>query len=64
MYFKNIIIFHKKRNYVFKNHNYVFTKKYILFTGKSIIFVSFLLSSIYETAEKLLKTPRNLSADI
>ncbi|GEM_PF-1276726 len=39
-------------------------KSIYFFTGKSIIFVSFLLSSIYETAEKLLKTPRNLSADI
>lgn len=29
-------------------------KSIYFFTGKSIIFVSFLLSSIYETAEKLL----------
>ena len=51
MYFRNIIIFHEKRNYVFKNRNYVFIKSIYFFTGMFFVFVSFLLSGIYETAE-------------
>ena len=42
MYFKNIIIFHEKRNYVFKNRNYVFIKKYILFYRDVLRFCIFL----------------------
>lgn len=56
MYFRNIIIFHEKRNYVFKNRNYVFIKKYILFLqGCS----SFLYLSYCQMFTKLLKTAEN-----
>lgn len=56
MYFRNIIIFHEKRNYVFKNRNYVFIKKYILFLqGCS----SFLYLSYCQVFTKLLKTAEN-----
>lgn len=43
MYFRNIIIFHEKRNYVFKNRNYVFIKKYILFYRDVLRFCIFLI---------------------
>lgn len=63
MYFRNIIIFHEKRNYVFKNRNYVFKNRNYVFIKKYILFLqgcsSFLYLSYCQVFTKLLRTAEN-----